>query len=110
MARQAELAALALEIGDEALEVADGDGLAFLAQDAAAFALALLRANAAGDGGQRVVFAHLCGGGKKFAGVDERDDFLDLDADGAIDLAAGLGAGDAARGLSDGVGCGAGPS
>ena len=87
---QPELAALALEVGDKALEVADGDGLAFLAEHAAAFALTFLRANAAGDGGQGIVFAHLSGGGEKIAGIDECDDFLDLDADGAIDWQPGL--------------------
>ena len=94
----------ALEVGDEALQVADGDGLALLADDASALALVLLRADAAGDGGQRVVFAHFRRGGQKFARVDERDNLFDLDADGAIGLAAGFGAGDAARGFSDGAG------
>ncbi len=75
---QAKLAAVALEVGDKALEVADGDGLALLAENAAAFALIFLRADAAGDGGQRVVFAHLGGGGKIIAGVDEGHDLLDL--------------------------------
>ena len=81
-------------------------GCALLAEHAAAFALVLLRADAAGDGGQRVVFAHLRGGGQIIARVDEGHDFFDLDADRAIELAAGLGAGDAARGLGDGRGCG----
>ncbi len=101
---QAKLAALALEVGDKALEVADGDGRAFLAEDASALALVLLRADAAGDGGQRVVFAQLGRGGKIVAGIDEGHDFFDLDAHRAIDDAAGLGAVDAARGLGEGVG------
>ena len=98
--RQSKLAALALEVGDKPLQVADGDRLALLAQHASAFALILLRAHAAGDGGQRVVFAHFGGRGQIVARVDQRYDLLDLDADRAIRLAAGLGAGDAARGLS----------
>ncbi len=101
---QAELAAGALEVGDKALEVADGDGRAFFAQHASAFALVLLRADAAGDGGQGVVFAHFGGGGKIVARADEGDDIFDFYAYRAIDDAAGLGAGDAARGFSEGVG------
>ena len=101
---QAELAAGALEVGDKALEIADGDGRAFFAEYASAFALVLLRADAAGDGGQRVVFAHLGRRGQIVAGIDEGYDFLDLDANRAIDDAAGLGAFDAARGLGEGVG------
>jgi hypothetical protein len=42
-------------VGDEALEVADGDRLALLAAQAEALALRLLRADAPGDAGQRVV-------------------------------------------------------
>jgi hypothetical protein len=56
---QPKLPLCALEVGDEPLQVADGNGLTLLAHHATAFALALLRAHAAGDGGQRVVFAHL---------------------------------------------------
>ena len=98
---QAELAAGALEVGDKALQVADGHGRALLAQHASAFALVLLRADAPGDGGQRVVFAHLGRRGQKIARVDQGDDLFDLDAHRAIDHAAGLGAGDAARGLGE---------
>ena len=70
MAGKSQLAAVALEVGDKALQVADGDWLALLAEHAAAFALAFLRADAAGDGGQGVVFAHLGGRGKIIARVE----------------------------------------
>ena len=79
-------------------------GCALFAQHAAALALVLLRADAAGDGGQRVVFAHLGRRGQIVARVDQGHDLFDLDAHRAIDYAAGLGAGDAARGLCHGVG------
>ena len=42
-------------VADEAFEFADGDRFAFDAQDAGAFALALLRADAAADRRQRTV-------------------------------------------------------
>ena len=77
---------VALEVGDKALQVADGDRRAFLAQHAAAFALVLLRADAAGDGGQRIVFAHLGRRGQIIARIDQLHDLLDLDAHRAIDL------------------------
>ena len=101
---QSKLAAGALVIGDEALQVADGHGRALLAQHAAALALVLLRADAAGDGGQRVVLAQLGRRGKIVARIDQRHDLLDLHAHRAIDDAAGLGALDAARGLGESVG------
>ena len=52
---QAQLAGLRLPVGDEPLEVADGQRLEFLGEDAGALALVLLRAHAAADRGQRVV-------------------------------------------------------
>ena len=88
-------------VGDKTLQVADGNRLALLAERASAFALFLLRANAPGDGGQRVIFAHLGRRGQKIARVDQLHDLSDLDADGTIDLAAGFGAGDATRGFLD---------
>ena len=50
---------LALEVGHEALEVADAQGLELVAQDAAPLALGLLRADPAGDRRQDVVLADL---------------------------------------------------
>ena len=90
---------LALPVGDEALQVADADGLALLAQHAAGFALIFLRADAAGDGGQRVVFAHLRAAAEIIAGEDEVDDRLDVHRHGTFLDAAGLGALDAAQRL-----------
>ena len=104
--RKTDLAAFKFEVGDEALEIADGERLAFAAKDAPTFTLILLRADAAGHGGQSVVFSHLCGGRKELAGMDERDDLLDFDADRALNLAAGLGTFDAARGFNVGMGGG----
>ena len=101
---QSKLAALALEVGDKPLQVANGDGRALLAQHASALALVLLRADAAGDGGQNVVLAHFGRRGKIVAGIDEGHYFLDLYAHRAVDDAGGLGACDAARGLGEGVG------
>ncbi len=70
----AELTGLALPIGDEALQIGDADGLALLAQHAAGLALIFHRAHAAGDGGQRVVFAHLRCCAQVIAREDEVDD------------------------------------
>ena len=44
---------VAVPVGDKALETANADGLALDAADALAFALVLLRADTAADGGQR---------------------------------------------------------
>ena len=100
---QAKLAARALIVGDKALQIADGHRRALLAQDAAALALILLRADAAGDGRQRVVLAQLGRRGQIVARMDQRHDLLDLHAHRAIDDAAGLGAFDAARGFGQRV-------
>ena len=90
---------LLLVVGDEALEIADAEGLAALAEQASAFAVILLRADAAGDGGEDVIFANFGGGGEEVAVDDELDEILDLDADGAILGAGGLGAFEAAQGF-----------
>lgn len=51
-----------LPVADEAFEFADGDRFAFDAQDAGAFALRFLRADAAADRGQRTVAGDDVGG------------------------------------------------
>src|SRR5258705_3468885 len=52
-----EIQVLLLVVGDEALEISDAQRLDLLAHQAAAFAVVLLRANAAGDGGEYNVFS-----------------------------------------------------
>ena len=54
--------------------------LNFLAHQAAAFAVILLRADASGDGGEHVVFADLGRGAQEVAGDDQLHELLDLDA------------------------------
>ena len=70
---------LAVPVGDEALQAADRDRLALDAADALALALGFLRADAAGQRGQRVGRGHdlissgevaLCDLGNKFRDAD----------------------------------------
>ncbi len=81
-----------LVVGGEALEPADGDGVALLVQDAHLLALGLLRADAAADGGQIVGELDLLGGGEEAALAKLQDEAGDVDVDRA--------AGDAGRGLA----------
>src|ERR1035438_1091880 len=98
---QAELAAIALVVSDEALQVTNGDRRALLAEHASALALIFLRTNAAGDGGQRVILAHFGRGGQIVACTNESYDVFDLYAYRTLNNAAGLGALDAARRFSE---------
>src|SRR5208337_4330745 len=95
-----DLAALALVIGDEPLEVADSHGLEFVAQDATSLALGLLGANAPRDRRQDVVFADLGRRLEVISGHDQVDKIPDLDADGAAFHALRRGALKAAERLS----------
>src|SRR5262249_8259320 len=79
-------------VGHEPLEVADAERLMLLAQDAAALALRLLRADAAGDGRQDVVLADLGRRRQVVALTDEPDELADVDVDRAAVLAPRLGA------------------
>ena len=58
---------VAVPVGDKALETANADGLALDAADALAFALVLLRADTAADGGQRAGLGNYVVGGLKVA-------------------------------------------
>ena len=93
------LALLARPVGHEALELADRDALALDAQDAAAFALGLLRAHTAANGRQRAVLGDDRRGAGEIAVLDLRDEFGNLDAYGAGAHAAGVLAMQAAGGL-----------
>ncbi len=61
-------------VGDEPLEAADGDGLALLPAQADAFALALLRADPAGDAWQGVVVEERLGRAGEVALAQELDE------------------------------------
>ena len=94
---------LARPVGDEALEVADGHRLALLAADALDLALRLLRADAAGDAGQRVVVEQRCRrrpAGRRAASM--LDEARDVDADRAAGDALGVLAQEAALGFEHG--------
>lgn len=86
-----------LPVADEAFEFADGDRFAFDAQDAGAFALRFLRADAAADRGQRTVAGDDVGGLLQLPGVQGSDEVGDADADGAGSHTAGIPAVQAAR-------------
>lgn len=94
---------LALVIGDEALQRADGDGgVLHLDVDTMALTLLLLRADAAADGGEGgVLFEHAVGS-EDLAALDVLDEGRDVHVDGATLAAGGLGAVDAATGLVHG--------
>ena len=100
------LADLVGHVAEHALQLADGDGVALLAQDALALALVLLRAHTAADGRQQVVSLD----GRKRAGpvlfADLLDELRNVHAYRAALHAQGLLAVQAAVGLSDGVGLG----
>ncbi len=100
---QAKLSAFTLIVGDEALQVADGDRLALLADDASALALVLLRTDSAGDGGQRVVFAHLRRRRQVVARVNQVHNLANLYPYRAGHYAIRLAAGDAACGFESRV-------
>ncbi len=80
--RHPEFAACLLVVGDKALQVADGERrlAALLAEQTAAFALVFLRADAAGDGRQRVVLADFGRRAEVVSVKNEVQEFLDLDA------------------------------
>src|SRR5205085_10957132 len=92
----ADLAGLALVVGDEALQVSDGDGVGALGHETIAFALLFLRTDPSGDGRKGVVFANLGRGAEVVAGEDQRDEVLDLDGDRTARGAGRLGAHQAA--------------
>ena len=71
------------EISGKALEAADGDGLAFLAEDALRFALRLLRADPSADGGQAIGFFYDMDGAHEIAFLDFLYKVGDLDIYGA---------------------------
>ena len=89
-------------VGDKALETADGDGLALHAADTLGFALLLLGADAAADGGQGVGGGDDLIGGLKLTLGDPGDELGDADGDGAAGAAGGILAVEAALGLVDG--------
>jgi len=100
---------LALVIGAEGFELADGDGRLLLAagpdgepDDAGAFAELLLGAEAAAHLGEVGCFAELVGGAEDVAGFDEGERTGDIVVDGTGLLAGRRGALDAARGLDAG--------
>ena len=86
-------------VGDEALEAADGDRVALLAAEADALALALLRADPAGDAGQGVVVEERVGRGRQVALAQQLDEARDVDPDRAAVDAVRLRALEAALGL-----------
>ncbi len=69
-------------VGDEALQMPHGDRFALLAADAELLALLLLRADAAGDAGQRVGAEEQLGGAAQVAGGDFLEEAGNIDADG----------------------------
>ena len=90
-------------VADEAFEFAHGDRLALDAQDARTFALALLRADAAADRGQRTVLGDDVGSLLQPAFVQRGDKVGDADAYGAGRHAAGILTTQAARGFERGL-------
>ena len=86
-------------VGDETLQLADGHGLELDAEHAAAFALGLLRADAAAHGGQRTVAGDDFRRGGEFTFSHFRDEARDIDAYGAGAHAARVLAMQAAGGL-----------
>ena len=86
-------------VGDKTLQASDGHGLPFLAQDALAFALLFLRADAAADSGQAARFMDDAAGFVDIAEHDLTDEFRDRDVHRASCAAQGLFALQAARRL-----------
>ena len=93
---------LAVPVGHEALQTADADRLILDAAGALALALALLRADAAADGGQGGGAVDDLIGGLEVALGHMADELGDVDADGAAGLAGLILAVDAALGLVHG--------
>ena len=83
---------LLLVVGDEALEVADAEGLNFFPHQAAAFAVIFLRANTSRDSGKHVVFTNLGGGAQEISGNDQLHELSYLHAYRAFVRARRLGA------------------
>ena len=100
--RDLDRARVSLVIGDEALQAPDGDGVPLLAEDAELFALVLLGADPAADGGQAVRLLDLPGGLDEVPVGDQLDKGGDVDVHGASRHAAGLLALDAAPGFQHG--------
>ena len=90
-------------VADEAFQLAHGHRFALDAQDARPFALALLRADAAADRGQRTVLGDDVGGLLQPAFVQGGDEVGDADAHGAGRHAAGILAMQTARGFECGL-------
>ena len=86
-------------VGDEALQTADADRLALDAAHALAFALLLLRADTAADGGQGAVFENLLIRALEVLLADQGDEIGDLDVDRAARHARGVLAVQTAGGL-----------
>ena len=80
---------VAVPISDKALQAANADGLALDAADALAFALVLLRADTAADGGQRAGLGNHVVGGLKVALGDVLDEAGNINFNGAA-AAAGV--------------------
>ena len=93
---------LAVPVGHEALQTADADRLILDAAGAFALALALLRADAAADGGQGGGAVDDLIGGLEVALGHMADELGDVDTDGAAGLAGLILAVDAALGLVHG--------
>ena len=101
---QDDVAALALIIGYETLQVADGyGGFVHLQVDALAFALLLLRADASADGGQRRGVLQHAGRLEKLAALYVLDERGDVDADGAALHTRGVGTVQTTFGLGHGL-------
>jgi len=94
---------LAFPVGGETLQVADGHGFALAAQQAVAFALDLLGADPAADGGQAVAFPDLADGLVEVAFGHVFDEARDVDVHGTALDARRILALQAARGFGDGL-------
>src|SRR5579871_700473 len=81
-----------LVIGDKAFQVADAERLHFFRQQALAFAMILLWANAPGDGGQNVIFAYLGRGPQKVSRDNQFNKFFNFHSYRAVFDAGWLGA------------------
>ena len=81
---------LPVPVGNEPLQTADGDAFALDAPDALALALALLRADTAGQGGQGVGGCNDLVSGLEIALMHLGDELGDADVDGAALHALGL--------------------
>ena len=93
---------VAVPVGNKALETANADGLSLDAADALAFALVLLRADTAADGGQRAGLGNHVVGGLKVALGDVLDEAGNINFNGAAAAAGVVLALQAALGLVHG--------